>query len=113
MVFVPYNLLTRIKAPHFPVFFSSRRFIDHTKKPISPQDQNFVLDVDKANYQVSFENVILSRYEFYEFTISSLSLLVAQTTHEAQINYNITIANYGDNSPSSPVGPGLFKSLRL
>ena len=70
------------------------------------------IDVDKANYKVSYENVILSKYEFYEFTISTLSLLVHQTTHDALIKFKISVSNQQSNG-ASPSGPDLFASLRL
>jgi hypothetical protein len=69
-------------------------------------------NVDKANFKVSYENVILSQYEFYEFTISTLSLLVHKTTHDALIKFRISVENYQENG-ASPEGPELFKSLNL
>lgn len=74
---------------------------------LAEENQN----IDHAVYTTSYENVILYKNDFYEFTINQLNLVKDKDVHNATVFFNISITNY--KHLQNPVGPNLFESLNL
>ena len=70
-------------------------------------------DIDRSNnaqYQADFQNVIMLKDGYYEFSINKLMLLEKQSTHNASVNYQIWLEH---NDTQDLDGKKLFDSQDL
>lgn len=70
-------------------------------------------DIDRSNeasYLANFQNVIMLKDGYYEFSINKLMLLEKQSTHDASVNYAICLEHNHDQDLD---GEKLFASQNL